>query len=452
MKVIINTLKTIFLLTIFSSSLAEVQEVDSLQYDDENHVSIVSPTDPELKWQKYLLEKGIQEGANERSDGTVFFISYGASIVSKPLDDKGWMGSRTLAYTQAVLDAKSTMAEFLSVELQSNRSLLLESFGNEAAPPLVEAMQKPLSIMDKASKLTGLALDNEIKKFDSDWDGTNKTDTERDVRLADQRSLITLDLSSKSRAFLQGTTPIFTAEGPDDEGQYTVVVGIVWSPRSTLVAESIYNPTVAPPRGPKKLLSVQDRLNALSDEELAGSLGLRIWWDQDGLPVIISFGQVSGKGNKTLAKKNSTSIAFLQVTQFISEQIESENFYAANQDTRYYEDGSYEAFDDGKFQSAIRGGSKLVLVQGLGTIHYKKIYHPITNKKIVVNVMAWSPASNKLARKLKFLSDDQETKMDATKGGKVFVGSKESESSDDISGGKVATTGLEGVSSDPDDF
>ena len=54
MKTITNIIKTILLLTIFSSSLAGVDEVDSLQYDDENHVSIVSPTDPELKWQKYL--------------------------------------------------------------------------------------------------------------------------------------------------------------------------------------------------------------------------------------------------------------------------------------------------------------------------------------------------------------------------------------------------------------
>jgi len=76
--------------------------------------------------------------------------------------------------------------------------------------------------------------------------------------------------------------------------------------------------------------------------------------------------------------------------------------------------------------------------------------HPISNQKIVVNVMAWSPASNKLARKLKTLSDDQETKMNATKGGAIFVDSQEI--TDNSSGGAVATTGLEGVSSDPDEF
>ena len=184
------------------------------------------------------------------------------------MDDKGFMDSRNRSYIAAVLEAKSIMAEYLSLEMSSNSSFIIESFGNEAAPPLTEAV-KPLSIMDKASKLTGLALDNEIKKFDPEWDGTNKSDADRNVRLAEARELIELDFSSKARAFLQGTTPIFNAEGPDDEGNYTVVVGLVWSPRSTLVAESVYNPTSPPPVGPKKSMSIAQRLNSLSDEEIA---------------------------------------------------------------------------------------------------------------------------------------------------------------------------------------
>ena len=46
---------------------------------------------------------------------------------------------------------------------------------------------EPLSIMAKANTLTGLALDNEIKKFDASWDGTNKTDKQRNVKMAAQR-------------------------------------------------------------------------------------------------------------------------------------------------------------------------------------------------------------------------------------------------------------------------
>ena len=64
--------------------------------------------------------------------------------------------------------------------------------------------------------------------------------------------------------------------------------------------------------------------------------------------------------------------------------------------------------------------------------------------------MSWSPDSNKLARELLQISKDQETKIDETQGGKVFNSLEEA--SDDDSVGTVATSGLEGVSSDPDDF
>ena len=442
-------LLTAILVLLSFSSFADVSESEELQYDSDKQASIISPTDPQLKWQKYLSEKGIQEGANNRSDGTVFFIAYAANKVSKPLDDKGFMDSRNRSYIAAVLEAKSIMAEYLSLEMSSNSSFIIESFGNEVAPPLTEAV-KPLSIMDKASKLTGLALDNEIKKFDPDWDGTYKSDAERNVRLAEARELVELDFSSKARAFLQGTTPIFNAEGPDDEGNYTVVVGLVWSPRSTLVAESVYNPTSPPPVRPKKSMSIAQRLDALSDEEIASTLGLRIWWDEKGQPIIVSFGQAKGTGSSALSRKMSGVMAQLEVQKFIAEQIVSENTYAASEDTRFYGDGSFEAFDDSKFQSQIIALSKDITVSGLGTVLYKKIYHPISNKKIVVNVMSWSPDSNKLARELLQTSNDQETKMEATQGGKVFNSIEES--SDDDSVGTVATTGLEGVSSDPDDF
>jgi hypothetical protein len=48
------------------------------------------------------------------------------------------------------------------------------------------------------------------------------------------------------------------------------------------------------------------------------------------------------------------------------------------------------------------------------------------------------------------MSNEQETKMDATNGGTIFEDYEES--SEDNSVGTITTIGLEGVSSDPDDF
>jgi hypothetical protein len=81
---------------------------------------------------------------------------------------------------------------------------------------------------------------------------------------------------------------------------------------------------------------------------------------------------------------------------------------------------------------------------------YKKITHPNSEKKIIVNVISWSPESNKLARDLTKLSKEQLLKMQATDGGTVFE--NYDESSEDNSVGTITAIGLEGVSSDADDF
>ena len=451
-------MKTISRLTVLisiffvSSSFADVSESEELQYDSEKQVSIALPTDPGLKWQQYLSNSNIQEGTNYKKNGQIFLIASGHAEVGKATNDSKFMDSRTFAYNRALLAAKEEMAASLALELESSRSLTLSEFGDEIAPNLYIEVAEPMSIMDKANTLTGLALDNEIKKFDPSWDGTNKTDEERIVKMAEQREIYTEYLSSKARLFLQGATPIFNAEGPGDDGKYSVVVGIVWSGKSTKVAESVYNPTVEPPQGKKNSLSIQDRLIALSDNELAATLGVRMWWDEEGLPVILSFAQAKGTGSSIIAKKKTASRARAQVEQFVAEQIASASTTSGGEDFRYYDDGTHEAFDQSKFDMQIQANSGLIELSGIGSRIYKKITHPITNKRIAVNVVAWSPESSMVARGLSKMAKEQELKMEATDGGKVFEIYVESESTDDNSVGTITTTGLEGVSSDPDDF
>ena len=98
----------------------------------------------------------------------------------------------------------------------------------------------------------------------------------------------------------------------------------------------------------------------------------------------------------------------------------------------------------------IKAESKNVQVAGLGSVLYKNIRHPNSEKKIVVNVILWSPEADKLARDLTKVSEDQRLKMEATDGGTIFESYEES--SEDNSVGSISTEGLEGISSDSDDF
>ena len=451
MNIIFKVINPIFLLFVFSSSLAATASTsEELQYDSDKQVSIATPTDPNLKWEQYKSNEDINEGPNVSDDGRIFLIAYAEAIVGKNINDKNFMISRNVAFDSALAAAKKQMAAYMSTEIQSKNTLILSAFSYEVPNRLKEEVGEPLSIMEKSAALTGLALDNEIKKFDKNWDGTKKTDTDRIVKMAEESERFTKYLISRSIEFLQGTTPIFNAEGPNDAKEYVVAVGIVWSGKSAAVAESVYNPTVAPPQGNKKALTIQDRLDNLSDEELAATLGVRVWWDEEGLPVVVSFAQAKGTGSTLIAKDRTYGYATGQIASFVGELIVASGYDKIDQEVHYYEDG-HTAFNLSEYRMKIEAiGSKIPL-KGAGTVLYKKIVHPITEKRIVVNVVTWSPKSNLIARELGKMSDDQATKMDATKGGTVFDNNQESSDSNSVVG-TVSTIGLQGVSSDSDDF
>ena len=450
MNIVTKVINTIFLLLVFSSSLAaEVTASDELQYDSDKQASIAMPTDPYLMWEQYRLDEGLEEGKNVRGE-RFFLIAYAEAIVGMDKNDSDFMISRYVAYGSALAAAKKQMAAYLNTEIESGTALILSQFSNDVTNRLRKEVGEPLSIMDKAATLTGLSLDNEIKKFDPNWDGTKKTDADRIVKMAAESERYTMNLTNKSYMFLQGVTPIFNAEGSNFNNDYVVAVGIVWSGKSARVAESVYNPTVAPPQGKKSALTIKDRLDNLSDEELAATLGVRIWWDEEGLPVVVSFAQAKGTGSTLIARDKTEGLARGQIALFVAEQITSSGFDKIDQEIHFYDDGSHTPFNLSAYQQKILAKANVINIKGAGTVLYKKIVHPITEKRIVVNVVTWSPESNLIARALGKMSDDQATTMDATKAGTVFENYQES--TDENSVGTVSTTGLQGVSSDSDDF
>jgi len=421
---------------------------ESLQQDSTKQIAVAQPTDPNLRWQAYLDSSGLDEGVNEKN-GRIFFIASGSSIVGQPINSKSFIGSRTIAYNKALLVAKSELAETISSELKSERGLKLFESGNEPAPALQKTVVEPLSIADKAHTLTSLALDDQIKKFDPTWDGTNKSKEEKLDKIAIQIERYTESLSQKAIMFLQGASPVFNAEGPVD-GSYTVVVGLVWSGKFTKIAESLYNPSVKIPIG-KKTLTVKDQIKEMlkkSPDSLAATMGVRVWRNENGERVVVSFAAANNIGSPIIAKKKTSMRGRSQIAQFISEAIVSEGNMGGGEQLNYYEDGSSEAFNEEKFKQDITARSKLVKLSGVASVFYWKGKHPVSNKRMVVNVMSWSPSSASVARGLEKMASDQETKMGAVKGGTI----SNTKNSNESPVGGTAVKGMSGAMSDPNDF
>jgi hypothetical protein len=445
-----HTFKAVFVsfFLVFFSSFSLANEdaqvtAEQLQYDNDKQESVVVVSiDPYEKWQDYLDKYDIVEGENERN-GRTFFIASSTQEVPAHPDSSGFIDARQAAYKMAVSNAKAELAKSFGSWMVSESELTATKINEDAPQSYQTQVLEPISTARRAGILTDLALDDQIRKFDPTWDGTNKSKEEKVSKVVKQNQRYVEKMSARARAYLQGTGTIFTAEG-DSDG-YTIVVGIVWSFKAAAVAEAIYNPTVPLPKGRKNPLSVKDRIKNLSNEKLAATMGTRIWWDEEGRPVVVSFAATDGNGLSSIARSSTSLKARTQIAQFVSEIIESDATANTDVTMQAYDDDSKAGFNNSRFEEKINARSKLFKLP-VATIHYRKFNHPFTGKKMIVNVMAWTPDSAALARAMGIISADQETEFNATKGGAALVNS----SSQTLPG--VATPGLEGVSSDPDDF
>ena len=367
---------------------------EELQTNSELQAALGRPADPTLQWEAYRKRHGLKEGFNQIGEKK-FFIGSGEFIVGKSIKDKGFIASRTVAFKKAVLSAKSDLAESVGSMLSSERGLELIEVGGEVAPSMGK-VQEHLSIMDKTRVLIESGLDDEIKKYDPNWDGTGKTEEEKRQALAIQAEKYSESLRQNARLFIQGATPIFNAEGPVD-GEYTVVVGIVWSPKLTRVAEAMYNPyaeiPIAKPGQPIKEQIQRLVDNAKDGAGIDATMGIRVWRDENGERVVLSFAAASGVGSKAIAKKKTALQARAQIAQFIGENVLSDGILSGNETVAGFDDESLGAFDESSFEQKIQAKARDVCLIGVAPIKFWKGRHFNSQQKMVVHVLEWSRSS-----------------------------------------------------------
>ncbi len=453
-KTILITLLALFTTVAFAVEKIEITKAEDLQYNSDNHQSVaVKSTDPEKLWNNYLAKHKIKEGHNTGGSGRTFFIVADTQEVGKMPNERGFIESKDIAYRKALAGSKAALAGYLGSWIKGNVSLTEEEINEDIPKSYKKAIVKPVSTADRKRLLEDLTLDDQIKEYNPKWDGTNKTQEEKVEQIIAQEIKFTEYMSSHSREFLQGVSPIFTAEGSAD-GRYLVTVGIVWSFRSIKVAEAIYTPGMTAPKGKKHLLTIANRLDKMSDTEMSASMGIRLWWDEKGSPVIVSFAQTDGTGSRSIAKKKTRLKAKNQISKYVAEVTESDAEANIAETMRFDVNDNIQAFNETNFTSKINSRQSGLNLSGVDTIHYRRFIHPISNQKMVVNVMSWTPNASAYARDLRKITQDQETNFSASKGGTVFENPNNNKNSSNgvTRDDNTVSGGYTGAVSSPDDF
>jgi hypothetical protein len=435
----IGCFRTIFAaaMLLTGQALAGLPAIEDVQQDPDRQVATVVPSDPEVRWQQYLAANRWQEGPNGHG-ANHFFIASGTVRVGRPFGD-GWVAARNAAYRKAVILAKSAIAEWIAPTIDNHDALDFLHQGGAVAPEIVDAVDtdRQLSVIEKSERLVDAELDRLMRRYDPDWDGTGLSDAEKRRRVVAQREVIRSALKQRARFMVRGASPIFNAEGPNDLEQYTVTVGIVWSPRLVDTVERLHRASGDAVAG-EPGLSVAQRIDAMlatDPNALAGFQGLRVWRDGDGNPVVVSVYAIDRQGSDAISQRRAALHARGQIATLIAEDIVSRDSTGGQHILDSYADGVTRNYDETTFHSRITATARGIELAGVRLVRTWKGKHPVSRTPMYVGVFAWSADSRDRARML---------------GGPPGTGRLAADSSEE--GASQASAGIAGPSASRADF
>jgi hypothetical protein len=404
-------------ITVTPENLYASQDANLATSSSEQVVSSRVNQSPQGEFDSWIAENGMVPGVNHRNDGSMFVLVYAEQTVNAKGDPQNvqnrWVQARNVAYTTAVINAKAQIADLVAAEVVSERSSSVMDSGGDTTPPMLAESAQDLSIMAKALTLTGKALDHEIKKFDPKWDGTGIPDEEKRKRLVQTREIYKENLAAVSQLFTTGAMPVFNAEGPDVDGDYSVGVGMIWSTKTQLIASGIYDPTVNLPNDEPEP-PIRAQLQMLLTENpnfLATSSGVRVWTNEKGEQTVIAIVGLDRSKSKQRNRRESGLRGRSYIAQFVAEGVESKDQASTEMVTDQLKDGTKETFDAGKFSSTVKARSKKLRLSGVTRVLRWSGKHPASKAKMLVDVWAWSPSGRQQAEQLGQMTRKAENKM-----------------------------------------
>ena len=347
----------------------------------------------EVCWSNWKASEQLKEGKNDR-DGHMILLSHKQRAVN--VDDPGarnWLSARDNAFQQAALTARAALADTMRIEISSSRSSAQRLLGGDQAPPSLEPIVNNLSIADKANVLVDKALDNEISKYDPKWNRNASPDQKRQA-IAIGQARYQSNVAAHSELFAAGAFTVVQCEGPStqDEGKYSVLVGLIWSPKLATIAESLWNTNLRlPPEPAGKPLEAQfDDLSKGNPNWLAYTMGARVFTDEHGERVVVGFGAVPQTAFMDADQSRASLEALTAIQQFFGEKIEADREQSKSYEQRELDSGENQFFDTGAFDAAVKARSKRMKLPGAAEIVSWRGRHPWANAKMQVVAMAWS--------------------------------------------------------------
>jgi hypothetical protein len=350
-------------------------------------------------WSRWLGDQQLADGFNNK-DGRTIIVAQGTGTVAADKGSQKFVPARSAAFTQAELAAKKSISDYVGTEVRSNRAASIYIAGGDIPPPALEKPVKDLSIAEKMHTLAGLALDDAIRYFDPNWDSSGKTEEQKRQEAVRIQTAVTEHIAARSALLTEGAFVATQCEGPNSDGKYTVLTGLIWSNRLAAIAQSMADPAIKQPQMPPGTPIPEQFKNETekNPDWLAYTQGARVWFNEAGETVILGFGVAPGSSVAGGDQARARLQALAAIQRFVGEQIEAEASDDTNFSTREYTSGEQKVFDASAFNQRIQARASTLQLSGVTEIDHWRGKHPWGNVPMQVIVLSWTPTSNERAR------------------------------------------------------
>jgi hypothetical protein len=277
----------------------------------------------------YREAKGFDWGVS--SKGSKIY-SYKIKVVESKPNSKSWGKARSLAFDDALLGAQ---ADFIRDQFGTQTVVMGKKLFEDASDDAEEFESKANSsgmagrlnaIANKVVALGDATLSNKLDEMGVDpsqFDAAPKS--EKKVLFMEQ---LTKKAMVRAVGSISGLVPIQTFEGRTEKGTHAIAVIMMYSPKLKDLASDIANKRVPILRKTKGKGKPVKTFVPKDSKILVNQFGLRVGFDENNVPYLVSYGQWSyiDKGlserkrerRRESARASAESIADSQITMFLA--------------------------------------------------------------------------------------------------------------------------------------
>lgn len=360
------------------------------------------------------IQNWLQSSGFAARDGKDLSVSWKIAPVQVPSSNPDWIKARTIAVGDAYLQAQ---ADYISAQMQT---VMTSTVGGLTKGPDVppEYREEPRSIgqgADLIRKVLGAAngqLDGKLRELGID---PQKYVVAPEAQKTDLlRRSLKETVTKRAFGSVAGMMPVMTFEGNDGAKNYQVGVVAVASSlmvdfaRQVLTARGMFAPDPTRAADTTRFYS--------NPEQLLHQFGVRRCFDEQGLPIIVSFSQwgTSYRGNdaamaanyRDAARTQAVNQADGQIADFLKGSASFESTSTSGQEIASVANvlPDSTAIDDTKtIADAVQQTIKriaTVQISGVRTLHSWTGKHPANGTPILGVIRMWSAASEQNMRSL----------------------------------------------------